>query len=614
MHLSIRNKLTLAFFLILLPFLYVEFLSIQERTASGKQAIIDNLTGSARTAAATMDAYAGEIIRKEQSAAQLVSGERGLSVDEMNSALAQVRAPASGSTLRVLPVPVVIPKLETLSRSLQPFAQYLLYIDNRGRVTAADPPSFVGQDVSREPEVQAVLQGGQVWADSGLKSGLLPSQPGSTGFAICLGIRTAVPGGAICAGIESAALRDVLPALPSGDHIAILDNRAHLLYNSQTFDVAPAQRDWSLLPFVRDTVDNRAPHVEFVSPLDGRSYMVAPTRISSLGWLVAVYRQREAALAPVSARTQRELAVFALIAGMALILAQVLGAVLAQPIVELTAHARRLARGDMQRRISIKTGDETQTLAETFNAMSQNLEHTIADLVQAKQEIARQSEQLQQLLVRTNAVQEDERKRIAFDIHDGVIQLVIAAGYELQAAARQIGNGQNTEAQRKLERARQLMDQTVTEMRRIVFDLHPTSLDSRGLIPSLEKYTASWQEMSGVACAFAVEGEPVDLPSETKIGVYRIVQEALTNVRKHAGASRVSVLTRFVPGHLQLTIEDDGSGFSLEEIKAISGHLGLMSMTERARTLGGHLTIESQPGHGTRLVLSIPLNETTDAA
>ena len=211
MHLSIRSKLTLAFLLVLLPFLLLQFFSIRERTAAGSQAVVDKLTGSAQTAAATMDAYVAEIIRKEQSAAQVVSSERAPSVDEMNAALAQVRAPGAGSTIRILPVPVVIPKLEALSRSLQPFARYLAYLDNRGKVVAADPVALVGQDMAGEREVQAVL-GGQVWADSGhkplLRAGVLP-QPG---FAICLGVRPAVPGGVVCAGMEASAL----PRCPAG--------------------------------------------------------------------------------------------------------------------------------------------------------------------------------------------------------------------------------------------------------------------------------------------------------------------------------------------------------------------------------------------------------------
>jgi len=607
MHLSIRSKLTIAFFLVLLPFLFLEFLNIRERTASGRQSVIANLTASAQTGAATMDAFIAEIIRKEQLAAQVLSSERSLSGDDMNTALAQIRAPGAGATVRVLPVPIVIPKLETLSRSLQPFALYLVYVDTQGKVLAADPPSMVGLDLAAEPEVAAVLQQRQVWADSGLKADVAPGEARSPGFGVCLGVRVPAPGQAICAGVDALTLRDILPVLAPSDQIVILDNTGKVLYSSKSSDLSSAQRDWSHLPFAVEAAGNRPTSADFVSPIDGKQYIGAQTGISSLGWQLGVYREKSSALAAVHARTQREVLVFAIFVVAALALAQGLGSLLSQPILELTAHARRLSQGDLKRRISITTGDETQTLAETFNSMAEGLDRTIGDLISAQQEIARQSEQLQQLLVRTNAVQEDERKRIAFDIHDGVIQLVIAAGYELQAAARQVGSGNPAEARRKLDKARQLMDHTVSEMRRIVFDLHPTSLDSRGLVPSLEKYTASWQETAGISCVFSVEGKPIDPPSETKVGVYRIVQEALTNIRKHAGATSVSLLARFDPGHLTLSIEDNGAGFSLEEVRAASGHLGLMSMSERARTMGGQLDIQSRPGQGTRLVLDLPL-------
>jgi signal transduction histidine kinase len=607
MHVSIRSKLTIAFLLVLLPFLFLEFVNIQERTAAGKRAVVDNLRGSAQTAAATMDAFLGEVIRKEQSAAQVVSSDRTLSPDELSAALALVRSPTSGTTVRVLPVPVVIPKLETLSRSLQPFAHYLAYLDARGKVVAADPASLVGQDMSAAPEAVAVLQQGQVWADSGLKNDIASERPPSPGFAICLGLRATTPGGAICAGIAATSLSDVLPSLPAGDQVIILDNRGQVLYSSQTADLTTKQRDWSSLPFVAQTTATHPTDAEIISPIDGQPYVGAQTRISSLGWVMGVYRQRSAALAPVEAATRREVIIFVLIIAMTLALTQILGTVLVQPIVELTSHARQLSKGDLKRTISITSGDEMQSLADTFNAMARNLDGTISDLTQAKQEIARQSEQLQQLLVRTNAVQEDERRRIAFDIHDGVIQLVIAAGYELQAAGRHVGNGHVEEARRKLDRARQLMDQTVVEMRRIVFDLHPTSLDSRGLVPALEKYAASWQESTGISCTFSSQGDIVELASETKVGVYRIVQEGLTNIRKHASATAVTIATIFTPGSLRLTIEDNGSGFSLDDAKAASGHLGLMSMSERSRNLGGQLDIQSQPGQGTRLILDVPV-------
>lgn len=607
MHLSIRSKLTVAFVLILVPFLFLGFFNIREREAAGRHAIAESLSGSAKTAAATMDAYLAEIIRKQQSAAQLVSGERFASVDEMNAALAQVRAPASAGTVRVLPVPVVIPKLETLSRSLLPFAHYLVYLDARGKVIAADPPTLVGVDMLPWPEVQAVLQQGQVWSNSGFKSDILPTAGDTPGFSICLGARAANQPAAICAGIEAANLANVLPSVPAGDTVVVLDNRGLVIYSSQTATLAAAQRDWSRLVFVHDATGERNGPAEILSPIDGERYIGAQTIISSLGWVMGVYRQQAAALAPVQAQTTRELILLALIIATTLGLGQALGAVLARPIVELTAHARRLARGHLQQQITIATGDETQTLAETFNSMSQSLDRTISDLVQAQQQIARQSEQLQQLLVRTNAVQEDERRRIAFDIHDGVIQLVIASGYELQAAGRDVANGNAEESRRKLQKARQLLDQTVVEMRRIVYDLHPTSLDSRGLIPSLEKYAAAWQESTGIGCTFSVTGTEAALSQEVKVGVYRIVQEALTNIRKHAGASKVAMDAGFGTDRLHVRISDDGSGFSLSDAAASGGHLGLMSMSERARNLGGHLDIDTQPGHGTVIALDVPI-------
>lgn len=614
LNLSIRSKLTFAFLLVLLPFLFLQFLGIRERSAAGKRGVTEGLSGSAQTAAATMDAFIAEIIRKEQSAAQVVN-DRGATTEDLNAALAQVRAPGAGGTYRVLPVPVIIPKLETLGRSLQPFAQYLTYLDARGKVLAADPASMVGQEQAAQPEVRAVLEG-QVWADSGFKTNVVVGQRQAPGFAVCLGLRaTSQANGLICAGVEAAYLRDVLPAAPSGAQTVLLDAAGTVIYNSALSDLSSAARDWSKLAFVRDTVPGRPTTVDsFVSPSDGRRYIGGQTRISSLGWLLGAYRPLDEAMAPVQAATQRDIVVLAVITLLSLGLVQFLAFVLVRPIQELTRHAGRLSRGELRHRLTIASGDETQTLAEAFNTMAANLDRTINDLTGAKEEIARQSEQLQQLLVRTNAVQEDERRRIAFDIHDGVIQLVIGAGFELQAARRQLGNGSVEEAQRRVDEARNLLNQTVTEMRRIVFDLRPTSLDSVGLFSALEKYAASWQEGTGIACTVLVDGPVRELPPDAKVGVYRIVQEALANVRKHAGATRADVRGRFSDGRLVVTIEDNGGGFSPAEAQAASGHLGLMSMSERARALNGQLAIRSAPHQGTQLVLDIPLSDLVAAA
>jgi two-component system sensor histidine kinase UhpB len=135
--------------------------------------------------------------------------------------------------------------------------------------------------------------------------------------------------------------------------------------------------------------------------------------------------------------------------------------------------------------------------------------------------------------------------------------------------------------------------------------LRPANLDALGLVAALQELCESWEERSGVACVFHFEAMDETLPERINIAVYRVAQEALTNVTRHAHANQVRlVLARDATGHVCLTVEDDGRGMDLAH--ATRG-LGLLGAGERAAALGGELRIESAPGAGVRLMLRIPL-------
>jgi signal transduction histidine kinase len=231
------------------------------------------------------------------------------------------------------------------------------------------------------------------------------------------------------------------------------------------------------------------------------------------------------------------------------------------------------------------------------------------ELERAKEEIANQAEQLRALLDKTVHLQEEERARIARDMHDGVIQLVTAARYELKAAQVVADPALTLAVQEKLDAAHQVLAAMEKEIRRAIYDLHPPILNGMGLIPALQRYVGGFQELTGLACDVQVTGVPVRLPLPTEIAVFRAVEEALRNVAKHAQASSVSVVLDFAPARLCLTIRDDGRGFDYQQwaVSRDVKHLGLASMQERARGLGGEFEAWSEPGHGTRITCSLPV-------
>jgi signal transduction histidine kinase len=227
-------------------------------------------------------------------------------------------------------------------------------------------------------------------------------------------------------------------------------------------------------------------------------------------------------------------------------------------------------------------------------------------LTQAREQLAQESKELERALSNMVRVQEEERSRIAADMHDGVVQMMVGSLCELQAAMAHFPDeGEMVGA--KHEKARALIRDSITELRRVIFDLRPITLDVAGLVPAVESLVEDLQQMYAPRLEFHLDGTPCRFPPEVEIGAYRIIQEALNNALKHSDAASVEINTRFLNGMLQIRVSDDGKGFSLEEASSIYGkNAGLIGMRERARSLGGKLTVSSLPGRGTVVSTEIP--------
>ncbi len=259
--------------------------------------------------------------------------------------------------------------------------------------------------------------------------------------------------------------------------------------------------------------------------------------------------------------------------------------------------------------IAIKNAELHTQVKGLSQELERKVEERTQELSRAKDEIVAKAEQLRALLVKTISIQEEERARIARDMHDGVIQLITASRYELQAAKVVAGSGLARGALDKLNAARQILEEIEKEIRRSIYDLHPPILDAVGLAPAVQKYTNVFEQLSGITCEFQITGSPSRLPQRTEIAVFRIVEEALQNVATHAGARSTSVRLDFQPTALQVTVRDDGQGFDYEHWtqKRNGNHLGLLGMQERVVSLGGKMEVWSEPEHGTRVEFRLPL-------
>jgi PAS domain S-box-containing protein len=212
--------------------------------------------------------------------------------------------------------------------------------------------------------------------------------------------------------------------------------------------------------------------------------------------------------------------------------------------------------------------------------------------------------QRQALLVRLQRAQEEERERIAGDIHDDSIQVMAAVGMRLSILRRRLVDPGQRRAVDQLE---ETVQQAIGRLRHLLFELRPPALDREGLASALRLYLEAMREESGTQAVLTdrLGQEP---PIDARVALYRVAQEALANVRKHAKARNVEVLLDQRDGGVCVRIRDDGRGFSPDDAERHRpGHLGLSAMRERTQTMGGWFRLESAPGSGTTVEFWMPL-------
>jgi len=209
----------------------------------------------------------------------------------------------------------------------------------------------------------------------------------------------------------------------------------------------------------------------------------------------------------------------------------------------------------------------------------------------------------QDALRRVVSAQEAERRRLARELHDETGQALTSILLGLRAVEEAEGEPQLGEA---IKEVRDLVRSTLRDVRRLAVELRPTALDDFGLVPALERLTDSFAEQTGISVDFQASLTAGRLPTEIETALYRIVQESLTNIVKHARAGSVSVVLTRKEDAVSVVVEDDGIGF--EPGRPRDGGLGLLGMQERVALLGGRLAIESRPGAGTTFVAEVPLS------
>jgi signal transduction histidine kinase len=222
---------------------------------------------------------------------------------------------------------------------------------------------------------------------------------------------------------------------------------------------------------------------------------------------------------------------------------------------------------------------------------SQAFANRVALAVELSERVGRES--VRALL----AGQELERRRLARELHDETGQALASILLGLKAIEAQVG-------EEPLRLVRELVGSALDDVRRLTVELRPPALDDFGLEPALDRLASLVSSRSGIDVKLNVAVAQGELAGELETALYRIVQEGLTNVVKHAEATSVSIVVASNGGFVRAVIEDDGVGFRLERVR--EGALGLVGMRERATVLGGRLEVESAPGVGTTIAVELP--------
>ena len=259
--------------------------------------------------------------------------------------------------------------------------------------------------------------------------------------------------------------------------------------------------------------------------------------------------------------------------------------------------------------IAVKNADLHTQVKQFSQELEQKVAERTNELSHAKDQLTIKAEQLRSLWDKTIRLQEEERARIARDIHDGVIQLIAGARLELTATRVVAGSGLPPLATKKMDALWGILDEMEKELRRAIYDLQPPILDAVGLTPALSKYVDTFKELAGIPCQMQFTGTPFRLSPAMEIAVFRIVEESLHNVMSHAQANKAAVTLDFSPTMLYVTVEDDGQGFDVEQ-RRDNGNgtgLGLLGMRERVKGLNGKMHVSSKMGQGTRLVFALPV-------
>lgn len=383
--------------------------------------------------------------------------------------------------------------------------------------------------------------------------------------------------------------------LTSGEAVAFLvDADGQIIYHP---DPTQTGQDLSEHEGVRAVIRKQAGATYHQEP-DGQELVVGYAPVAGPGWGLIVQEPWKALIAPVmrlSLLAPLAVVAAALVSGLALTFGL---RYVVRPLQMLDKQATRVAWGDFAAAGETVGGvQEIEDLRRTLEGM--------ADQIQ------RYQSGMRDYIAAVTIAQEEERKRLARELHDETVQSLIALGHRVEMVQKALDRDPER-ARQRLAELRALAEEIQAEVRRFSRALRPLYLEDLGFVPALEMLAQEIERGNGLAVSHQVEGEVRRLASDLELTAYRIAQEGLSNVVRHARARSAWLTVVFATDRLTLQVRDDGCGFEAPVNPADltrAGHFGLMGIRERALLFGGQMEVRSRPGQGTTLEVCLPLKE-----
>jgi signal transduction histidine kinase len=472
-------------------------------------------------------------------------------------------------------------------------------LDALGRIVAtgqADVSGFTTGAVSKQP---VIAIGVPVFRDDRLA------------YVLSLNIASRLP--------RILALLD----LPTDWIVTITDRRGYTLARSRDADRFVGQMGRpAIIEHFRASNDGWFPS----NSREGIPVYNAFTHVKLAGWAVDIGIPDDILFAPVHRSTLILMLVGLVTLGIALSTASLIGRRIARPISALVTYAERVGRGE---RVPVHpTGiKETDAVARSLHQAGEQLhqsgearERAAHELRESEQKyralaeaLAAGNEERRELLHRTVVAQEAERKRIARELHDSLGQYLTALRLGFDAIAPICATDET--ARRRVAALKDLTAELGRDFSRMAWELRPMALDDLGLRNAITQYLEEWAERSGLHIDLEITLGDRRLPAAVETGLFRVLQEAITNVTKHSGADQVGVVLEATGGEVRLIVEDNGRGFQIDEGTDIAlgrTHLGLLGVRERLALVNGSLEVESSAHGGTTVYACVPIGEGAD--